>query len=218
MAAALALAPACGEASARLGGSGGKAENQPTAAVLDFDALHTNPEDAMVIAQFVRSAVVKSGLFMVVDKNNMDKVLAEQAFQRAGCTDTECAVKVGRILNVRYIVIGKYLMFEGNRVLFAQVLDVENGHILSSESETIRGTVSVEETAENLVRRLLTPMDDHGSLKQVRENAAAPSVQPQQPAAPAVPVDLPREESTWKWLVGALLLAGAFVAVVAGNR
>ncbi|MEK7766930.1 MAG: CsgG/HfaB family protein, partial [bacterium] len=63
----------------------------PNVAVSDFQADGVSSSDASVIANLLRGELVKSGMFNVVEKKNMDKVLAEQAFQQTGCTTQECA-------------------------------------------------------------------------------------------------------------------------------
>ena len=70
-----------------------------TVAVMDFAAANASAQDAAIVSNFVRMAMVRLGVFAVVDKKNMDRVLQEQAFQQTGCTSQECAVKLGKLLN-----------------------------------------------------------------------------------------------------------------------
>jgi len=108
------------------------AAGQTTIAVLDFRANNSSASEAVVIGGLARSAVVKRRRFAVVDKGNMDRLLAEQAFQQSGCTSEECAVKLGKILNVGKIVVGEYTLLGTMRFLTASVVDVETGKIESS--------------------------------------------------------------------------------------
>jgi hypothetical protein len=36
----------------------------------------------------------------------MEKILAESSFQQTGCTSSECAVQIGKILNVKHMIVG----------------------------------------------------------------------------------------------------------------
>ena len=83
--------------------------------------------DAAVVADWLRGALVATDAFTVVEKKNMDKILAEQAFQQTGCTNEECAVKLGKVLNVRQIVVGSLGRYMGVNVLNIRVVDVETG-------------------------------------------------------------------------------------------
>ncbi len=123
-------------------------------AVLDFRAVNASSSEAAVVSSFVRSAAVRRSEWAVVDKTNMDKVLGEQAFQQTGCTSQECAVKLGRILNVTKMVVGEYASIEETRYITAHIVDVESGQI--ERSATLRGfsSATLDETAAELVARL----------------------------------------------------------------
>ena len=70
-------------------------------AVADFAGKNVSQADASIVADFVRTELVNIGQYNVVEKANMDKVLAEASFQQTGCTETGCAVQIGKILNVQ---------------------------------------------------------------------------------------------------------------------
>jgi len=107
--------------------SGGRAEELPAVAVMDFGASNAPATEAAVISDFVRSAAIRSGKFRVVDKKNMQTILTEQAFQQTGCTSSECAVKLGKLLNVRKMIVGEYAILGSVRYLTAHLVDVESG-------------------------------------------------------------------------------------------
>ena len=127
-----------------------------TIAVLDFETANASAGDAVVVANFVRSAVVKTRLYSVVERGRMEKVLAEQAFQQAGCTTSDCAVRLGKLLNARKVIAGSLSVLSGDRYLNIRLVDVETGEI---ENEETSGAFSVKEApavAETLVKRLLS--------------------------------------------------------------
>ncbi|MDI6640975.1 MAG: CsgG/HfaB family protein, partial [Elusimicrobiota bacterium] len=65
--------------------------------------------DASIVSDLLRTELVKIGKFKVLDRANMESILAEQKFQISGCTDQECAVKIGKLLNVQQVVVGTFL-------------------------------------------------------------------------------------------------------------
>ncbi|MHB9156146.1 MAG: CsgG/HfaB family protein, partial [Endomicrobiales bacterium] len=75
-------------------------------AVIDFEGKGVSPLEASIFADFLRNGLVNTGTFNVVEKANMEKLLSEMAFQQTGLTSTEDAVKIGKILNVRKMVLG----------------------------------------------------------------------------------------------------------------
>jgi len=104
-----------------------RAASTSTLAVLDFQANNAPASEAVAITGLVRSAIMRSARFTVVDKGNMDRILAEQAFQQSGCTTEDCAVKLGKLMNVQEIVVGQYGQVGTMRYLTASVVRVETG-------------------------------------------------------------------------------------------
>jgi len=107
----------------------GATEEKQAVAIMDFAASNAPATEASIMADFVRSAMVRSGKFRVVDKKNMESILAEQAFQQTGCTSQECAVKLGKLLNVKKMIVGNYGMLGGIRYMSANLVNVETGEI-----------------------------------------------------------------------------------------
>jgi curli biogenesis system outer membrane secretion channel CsgG len=103
-------------------------------AIADLSAQGVSASDAAVMADLLRSEMVKTGQFNVVEKQNMDKVLAEHAFQQTGCTSEECAVKLGKLLNVQRMVVGSFGKLLDSYFLNVRVVDVETGGVVFGDS------------------------------------------------------------------------------------
>ena len=84
----------------------------------------------------------------------MQKVLMEQAFQNTGCTSSECAVKLGKVLNVQKMVVGSFGKFLDSYVLNVRVVDVESGEVVYSDSAKGKTTDDVEANIKALAQRL----------------------------------------------------------------
>ncbi len=108
-------------------------EKERTMAVSNFDPQNVSAGDAAVISDMMRNQLIKEGAFNIVEKANMDKVLGEQAFQQTGCTTQECAVKLGKILNVKYLVVGSFGKALDQYVLSLRVIDVETAKAVYSD-------------------------------------------------------------------------------------
>lgn len=104
-------------------------------AVLDFNGKNVSAADASIVTDFVRTELVKSGKYNVIDKYNMDKILSETSFQQSGCTETDCAVQIGKILNVNKMVVGTLSKLEGTYYITTNVVDVQTGKIEMSETK-----------------------------------------------------------------------------------
>jgi len=58
------------------------------------------------VSDMLVSSLVKSNAFRVVEREQLDKVIAEQQLGKAGVVDPATAVRVGKVLGVQYIITG----------------------------------------------------------------------------------------------------------------
>ena len=80
-------------------------------AVLDLEQIGLSDQEATILTQRLTTKLIAIDRYQVVERNNMDKILKEQKFQHSGCTDSECAVEIGQLLNSDYIIIGSVNKF-----------------------------------------------------------------------------------------------------------
>ncbi|MCH8838739.1 MAG: hypothetical protein IIA60_13245 [Candidatus Marinimicrobia bacterium] len=77
-----------------------------TVAVLDFDGLGISQVESAVVTSRLRTELVEVGAITLIERGAMEQILTEQDFQLSGCTSNECAVEVGRLLNVSFMLAG----------------------------------------------------------------------------------------------------------------
>jgi curli biogenesis system outer membrane secretion channel CsgG len=95
--------------------------------------------------------LVKSGKFIVVERDRMNKIMEEQKFQAQGMTDPQTVAKMGQILGLEAIVVGSVSQFgvkkEGSDYLLTQskrqvadvtvdirLIDVQSGQVILADS------------------------------------------------------------------------------------
>ncbi|MFC1504126.1 CsgG/HfaB family protein [Spirochaetota bacterium] len=91
--------------------------------------------DASAISEMLRTEIVKSGTFEVIERGQINQALKEQEFQASGCTDSACAVEIGKILALDRIIVGTVGQLFGKLVLNVRLIDVGSGKILLAEKE-----------------------------------------------------------------------------------
>ncbi|OGS24896.1 MAG: hypothetical protein A2314_00110 [Elusimicrobia bacterium RIFOXYB2_FULL_50_12] len=101
-------------------------------AIADFSGKNVSQADASILTDFIRTELVTMGSYNVVEKANMDKILAEAAFQQTGCTTSDCAVKIGKILNVQQMLVGSLSKLMDTYYITINIVDVETGKIIAS--------------------------------------------------------------------------------------
>ncbi len=113
-------------------------QDKATLAIVDFEEQNVSAMDARVITGFLRTAFVNAKKYRIVDRNNMERILEEQQFQMSGCTTSECAVKLGKLLNVKQLIIGSISNLMNIFYISANVVDVETGEIIISKIESCK--------------------------------------------------------------------------------
>lgn len=111
-----------------------KSKIRENIAVLDFDGKNISSSDASIFTDFLRTELVKTGIFNVAEKANIEKIFKEMKFQQTGLTSTEDAVKIGNMLNVRKMILGSVAKLSETYYITAEIVDVESSKIDKSET------------------------------------------------------------------------------------
>ena len=125
-----------------------------TMAVSNFEPQNVSAGDAAVISDMLRNQMIREGAFNIVEKANMDKVLQEQAFQQTGCTTSECAVKLGKVLNVKYLVVGGFGKVMDQYMLNMRVIDVETAKAIYSDEAMGKNLQEIRDGIKMLAAKL----------------------------------------------------------------
>jgi len=113
--------------------------NKPYIAVLDFGSPVLSESELISITNQFRSNLVRLNSYTVINRNKMEVILEEQSFQMSGCTEEECAVEVGRLLNVSYIFYGEVGKIGKTYTIDISSVNVETGQINKSYSKSFIG-------------------------------------------------------------------------------
>ena len=112
--------------------------NDGSIAIMKLDALGISKKEARSLTERITSQMISYGKYTVLDRANTDKILDEMKFQSSGCTDTQCAIEVGKILNAHYILVGSVSTFGNNFIMDCRIINVETSEAIKSASYTTR--------------------------------------------------------------------------------
>ena len=105
------------------------ADDRQKLAVADLNAQGVSSLEASQISDFLREAVSKTNLFILLARSNMDDILNEQKVQLTGCIESECAVRVGKILAVKKLIVGSVGKIGAEYYIQIKLIDVETGEM-----------------------------------------------------------------------------------------
>ena len=107
-------------------------------AVLNLEPKGLSKEEADILTQRLTSELISIDRYTIVERASMDKLLKEQQFQNSGCTDSECAVEIGQMLNADYIAVGTVSKFGEVFIIDSRLINAESGEAITSSSFTTK--------------------------------------------------------------------------------
>lgn len=138
----------------------GRPVNIPTkpkvaVAVLDFVTKEVSAGMGETGRSFIEEGLFQSGKFRLVERSALQKILKEQAFQKSGCTTVECAVEIGKLLNVQYVVVGRMDKSGGYFVFSSKLVEVSSSEIVRSSMQDFRRDEDIRSAAKIIVQKLV---------------------------------------------------------------
>ena len=112
-----------------------------TLAVLDFEPRGINSLEAATLTDRFTSEIGKTETMTLVDRTMVEEILKEQGFQQSGCTTDECAVEVGALLGVQFMISGSIGKLGDTYTIDAKMVSVESGASVETRNVTYIGKV-----------------------------------------------------------------------------
>ena len=106
-------------------------------AVIDFESIGDDPNIGRGVTEIVRTELIKTGKYEVVERALLNKVLEEQRFQVSDLVDPSKAVELGKILGADLILTGSVVKIGTSYTINGRFIDVKTG--AARKAEAIRG-------------------------------------------------------------------------------
>ena len=147
----------------RLGADEVKAQN---VAVFPFKVLNKDPRAAHLgegASEHIITHLVQSNAVEIVEEAQLGKAMKRLARGQTGLFDERRALKLGRMVDARYVIIGTVQLFGYQVAINARLLEVETGKLIIAES--IHGKYTeIFSLYEKLAKRLKDSLINHLSL------------------------------------------------------
>ncbi|MDF1561637.1 MAG: FlgO family outer membrane protein [Deltaproteobacteria bacterium] len=146
-------------------------------AVLPFKNLNRDPEQewmARGIAETLVSDLKRTSKLVVVERDQIERAMSEIALQQDGEVSTSNAVKVGKLVGARTIVLGSYQRAGSQLRLNARFVQTETGLVLDTAKVTGQAK-QVFALQDRLVNQLLDLSS--GRNKQARARKPPPATE-----------------------------------------
>ena len=96
------------------------------------------------VLEDLSTALVKTGVFQLVERTELDKVLRELKIQNSGLVDSATARKLGKLVGARAVLVGSISDRKDSIVINARLIDTETGLVSIAESIVIDKDIEPE--------------------------------------------------------------------------
>ena len=161
-------------------------------AILDVDAIGISEIEARALSEKLRSSLSQFILnsqgeqwnnYELIERSQMDKIFEQFEIQNTGCTDINCAVEFGKMLNADRIIIGSVSHIGQSYIIALRLIDIETSKIIKSADTQHRGEI---DDIINLIGRVGTELFTNGNGAVAQETPSQPVRTQQQPSQQAV--------------------------------
>jgi len=123
-------------------------------AVIDLQGKGVSKMVSYAVSDLIRSEMVRTGMFIIVERTQMNEILKEQGLQMSGCTDSACAVEMGKLLSARKILMGEINQLGQSYVITVRIVDVEKGVSEFSANEKAANDDVLDQASKNITAKL----------------------------------------------------------------
>jgi len=111
-------------------------------AIIDFEGIGVTEDEARALTQRLTSEMIVLGVYQVVERSEMKRLLDEQKFQYSGCVDTKCAVEIGKMIGAKYMVVGSISRIDDVYTIDTRLINVESSEAYVSGQYTAQESLS----------------------------------------------------------------------------
>ena len=130
-------------------------DEKPMIAVMDLEGKNLSQDEADAVTDFLRTDLVNTGSFIVIERDRMKDILKEQELSISGVTEeSDEAAKVGKLLNVKFIMVGTLSKLGEKYFLNVRVVDVETGKITLARRGSSKRLEDLTEVSKSVAYQL----------------------------------------------------------------
>ena len=136
-------------------------EEKITVAVGDFENLGVPSYEISLLSDLYSYSLLSTGVFRVLERKELKKVLSEQELQLSDITDEEGAAEIGRILNSDYLSTGSIGKLGEQYIVTLKLIEVETGETLISTRKELSDPEAITAGLRSLSDEIARKLIDH---------------------------------------------------------
>ncbi len=131
-------------------------------AILELEGKNVPQTEASILSDKLRVELYKTNKFNIIERAQMDEILAEQGFQQTGCFSNECIVEVGKLIGVEQVIAGSIGKVGDIYFISIRLISVTEGAIINNVEEIVEGSINevLKTGMTNIANKLIADEPD----------------------------------------------------------
>ena len=100
--------------------------------ILELNPLGMTDTEGNILTQRLTSEIINTDVFSILEQSDVGKLLKEKGYGNEKCIDIMCAVEIGNIINVHFVILGVASRFDSTYTLDIKRIEVANGKIAAT--------------------------------------------------------------------------------------
>ncbi len=132
------------------------AKDKATVAILDFESIGTEEHLGKAVAEIIRTELVGTQGYRVVERAQINRALSEQTLQKSGLIDDKSAVQIGKIIGADLIIIGSVVKIGTSYTINSRMIDVKTGEAKLGRNVTGNDLNLLTNLSQELIQNLFS--------------------------------------------------------------
>ena len=116
-------------------------DKQIKIAVFELIPQGVEQSAAGMITDRLRNELLSVNDLNCIERSQMQQIFKENGVQELDCSTNECAIKIGKLLEVSYAIVGKIGKIGEMYTLHLRIIEVETGKITFSVNKDCKGSI-----------------------------------------------------------------------------
>ncbi|HUT99246.1 MAG TPA: CsgG/HfaB family protein [bacterium] len=127
---------------------------QPAIAIVDFEAVNCDEGIAKAVGEIMRTEIIATGRFRVIERAQLAKIIEEHSFQLSGMVDASTIAEFGKLVGADYVAVGSVSRLAGTYTVAVRYIDVETAEAALGRTETADGEGMLPDVCRRLAAAL----------------------------------------------------------------
>lgn len=129
-------------------------EGKPRIAVIPLNAMGVSDIEAATATSLLGTALMQTDAFIIIEQNQVEKIIDAQSFTLSGNTDEFYATEIGKLLSAEQIIIGTFSQIGTEYILNVKIIDIEPGQNIRAEKVSFATIDMLKDSTDLLATKL----------------------------------------------------------------